>query len=303
MLTKRTVLVLGAGASVPYLFPTGGQLSERVTNYLAPSASPRQQLRELCGFSDEEIGEFRDTFFHSGKDSVDAFLEHRSEFMTIGKAAIALILIQFEEEDRLFQYDRGNWLRYLYNQLSTTFNTFESNRLSIITFNYDRTIEHFLFTSLKNSHGKSDEECAEVLKSIPIIHLHGCLGYLPWQPQAKAKVNASRGYEQALSPAALQTCIENIKIVHEDISDGRDKDFEDAKGLLKNADQLFFLGFGYNATNLQRLDIANLKVTAHGTAVGLSEREKARIDRACNGKVSLQAGDCLHFMRELVDWD
>jgi hypothetical protein len=62
-------------------------------------------------------------------------------------------------------------------------------------FNYDRSLEHFLFTALKYSSGKSDDECAGKLKTIPIIHLHGDLGALPHTGAALA-----RPYNSNISP-------------------------------------------------------------------------------------------------------
>lgn len=53
------------------------------------------------------------------KNSVDAFLEHRTEFLAIGKAATAAVLVGFENPWQLFRYDDQNWLLYLYNNLNT----------------------------------------------------------------------------------------------------------------------------------------------------------------------------------------
>ena len=137
-------------------------------------------LKDAVGYSEGQISGFRDAFYYSGRNSLDAFLEHRTDLIEIGKAVIACLLINKENVERLFRFDGRHWLRYLYNNLNATFEEFGGNKLSIVTFNYDRAVEHFLFTSLKNSYNKSDEECAKALSAIPIIHLHGSLGLLPW---------------------------------------------------------------------------------------------------------------------------
>lgn len=62
-----------------------------------------------------------------------------------------------------------------------TLEDFAKNKVAFVTFNYDRCVEHFFFTSLKNSFGRSDEETAAVAKRIGVVHLHGRLGHLPWQ--------------------------------------------------------------------------------------------------------------------------
>ena len=126
MLTQRNVLVLGAGASEPYGFPTGAGLSALVSTELRPGHPAYNQLKET-GFSDTEIQNFRGTFCHSGKNSVDAFLEHRTDLMEIGKLATAAVLIPYEAEEKLFDY-QNSWLRYLYNSLNTSFEDFSSHQ-------------------------------------------------------------------------------------------------------------------------------------------------------------------------------
>jgi hypothetical protein len=103
-------------------------------------------------------GRFCDAFFSSRtKFRRCFFLERRTEYIGIGKAASAQALVKFEN-NRLFKYD-DNWFRYLYNvHLATSFDKFSGNQLCVIPFNYDRTVEHFLFSSLKNGYGKNDVE-------------------------------------------------------------------------------------------------------------------------------------------------
>src|SRR5579871_4858800 len=96
MLSKPTALVLGAGASKPFGFPTGFELSERLLSLLQPGNPGFNTLQHHGGFEPDAINVFRDTFYYSGKNSVDAFLEHRSDFVTIGKTATAAVLIGFE---------------------------------------------------------------------------------------------------------------------------------------------------------------------------------------------------------------
>ena len=174
MLKTKAVLVLGAGALVPFNFPTGIQLSEKIMG------AGKHTLVERLHFAAEDVDTFKNTFYRSGKNSVDGFLEHRPEFMRIGKACTAMCLIPSEEEQQYFRFG-DSWLRVLYNNLNTSFEGFADNKLAFVTFNYDRTIEHFLFTALQNSHDKPDEDFTKILDAIPIIHLHGSLGSLPWQ--------------------------------------------------------------------------------------------------------------------------
>ncbi len=105
----------------------------------------------------------------------------------------------------------------------------------------------------------------------------------------------------------LRYCIDNIKIVSEDITD-RDKEFSAAKTLLTDAEQIYFLGFGYAPTNMHRLNIEHLagkNEIVVGSGYGLTANEVASIIKAGKGAFSTEidrALDCLHFVRSLVDW-
>lgn len=178
MITKRTVLILGAGASVPYGFPTGRRLVLQITGELEPGRDSgiRKTLRTRS-FHDEDITEFREALLNSNQPSVDAFIENRPEFTDIGKNAIPIQLIGDENLHPLTRTDTLQWSEYLWNQLGTRKQEFLISNLSVITFNYDRSLEYFLFRSLQNAFDLSVDEASQDLRStIPIIHVYGQLG-------------------------------------------------------------------------------------------------------------------------------
>jgi hypothetical protein len=268
VLIRRTTFVLGAGASVPFGFPTGLQLSKRMVDGLRTGEDVFTTLKQCCSFSDEEIAKFRTAFFYSGKNSVDAFLEHRTEFMEIGKAAMAAVLIKFEVGDDLFRYE-NNWLRYLYDRMNTDYKDYAKNKLSIITFNYDRTVEAFFDTSLGNTYANlNDSQHINALSVVPVIHLHGRLGNLSYQGPH------SRSFSPLINDQTMKLATENIKIIHEVT-----QDFSRAKKLLMEAQQIFFLGFGYNPKNMERLDVKSIPSgIAKGTALGITNHEWSRYE-------------------------
>jgi hypothetical protein len=91
----------------------------------------------------------------------------------------------------------------------------------------------------RNTFGKRSDECAALLKRIPIIHLHDRLGFLPWEGK---EPDVTREYSLEINPRALGIYKRGIKVIHEDISDGKDQDFENAKALLRDAQVVFFWG-------------------------------------------------------------
>ena len=168
MITEKTVLITGAGASVPYDYPAGESLVKLICEglgaYHGSLTNSTKRLIDL-GFGAEIVLGFVDALRKSGRLSVDAFLEHRTEFIEIGKCAIAQQLIRQEYPEKLFSVDSSeNWYQYLFNKMSTSFEDLSANELSIVTFNYDRSLEHYLHTAIMNAYGVDDAKAAEKLQ-------------------------------------------------------------------------------------------------------------------------------------------
>lgn len=84
--------------------------------------------------------------------SVDFFLENNEKFEEIGKLAIAFELILHEDYKQLRREQKKRWYETLFH-LMVQGGRFDQNRLSVITFNYDRSLEAFLFRALGNLYG------------------------------------------------------------------------------------------------------------------------------------------------------
>src|SRR5687768_4393062 len=125
MITKPTVLVLGAGVSYPYGYPTGAELLEDVFQNVV-----RDEWKTILGaygVKESELDQFRSELHQSQKPSVDAFLEHRPEFIKVGKGAIAISLLSREHPDKLldFQVRNRGIYHFLYNSLTTAWEEFK----------------------------------------------------------------------------------------------------------------------------------------------------------------------------------
>lgn len=246
MIKTPTVLVLGAGASQPYGFPLGRELLFQVIQRLRPNSDLFNNLPKL-GFEKEHLAAFSDQLKRSMQPSVDAFLEHRPEFVDVGKAAIARTLMPCEYEGAVLPNpNKLRWYEYLFTRMGTDVGEFEQNQLSIITFNYDRSLEYFLYLALKNSYGLEDEEAETLVASVPIVHVHGQLGPLPFEQNG-------RPFAGSASDDEVQLAAAGIRIVHETAAE--DEQFQRAHKLIGKARVLAFLGFGYHAANVDRLKL------------------------------------------------
>ncbi|HHT9159473.1 MAG TPA: hypothetical protein ACFYEH_06380 [Candidatus Brocadiaceae bacterium] len=282
MISNTITLILGAGASIPFGFPSGRRLLIEICDKLdlvKGKDAPFCETINKCGFAFDFIKEFRSELFNSMQPSVDAFLEKRNEYLEIGKAAIARALIPYERKARLERWqDNLHWYEYLFSKMDAkTPDDFQSNRISFVTFNYDRSLEYFLFQAIKHSYGLNDDATAMVLKTIPIVHVHGQLGHLPYVGTNVLEYNLK---SDNLNAEIVKKSAGNILIIHE--IDEITEDFKIAHKLIEAANKVVFIGFGYHPTNMKRLIKQKiggpiLASKFFGTAFDLSEGDKITI--------------------------
>ena len=117
MITDSTVLVLGAGASIDYGFPSGVKLRQEIVREIRRGAEEFEEgnkdPRSLFGLlyqleetpspieTPAKLVRFADALENSGLPLVDLFLERRPEFAEIGRAAIAVSLMRYENPAKL----------------------------------------------------------------------------------------------------------------------------------------------------------------------------------------------------------
>lgn len=307
MITKNTLFILGAGASRPFGYPTGKELREMILKNLSypphSENAKRYSLFSELGFDEKKISKFIEAFLKSTLYSIDTFLEKRSEFLEIGKVAIADVLIPYENENRLFSIN-GDWYGYLFNRLmpNCAFEMFAENKISFVTFNYDRSLEHYLFSSLLYAYGKLPEEVIAVMNKIKIIHMYGQLDYLPWQKENGQPYDARQGQRVD----RLKSSAEAIRIVHEDVDIDRNEVFKEVHTLIKDAKNVYFLGFGYYEMNLDRLKIKDFMYERNirGTSLELELSKKQDVDRYFAGRsgvcIRMRDINCMEFLQEEV---
>jgi hypothetical protein len=284
MIKTQTVLVLGAGASMPFGFPSGRGLWQHIVGRLSEPASDLVQVLVDLGHG-KVLAEFRRELLHARPPSVDVFLDDRREYLTVGKAAIACGLIPYETASRGQMFDASNnhWYDYLYHRLTDCKrDEFQGNRLSIVTFNYDRSLEFYLFTTLTSRWGLKNTECAELLNAVPIIHVYGQLGNLPELTPANGLP-----YGADLNRGAVEHAMAHILLLPE--ADAKSPALKQAHELLRVA-RICFLGFGYHPTNLERLRVGELRdKIAMGSAYGIEGGERSPIIGAFS--INLLLGD------------
>jgi len=278
---RKTVLILGAGASWAYGFYTGAELIKRICERfedlhakLTLDDNKRPELRT-------EGRAFAQTLRRSGATSIDAFLEHRPELRETGKVAIASVLLPCEKEDALFDWhsDRAadHWYGYLWRYLAADGEQHLTQRpVRIVTFNYDRSLEQYLWITAQNMFGVGPGRAGELVSRMDIIHVHGQLGRLPWQ-DGDGPVVPYGGMNRVELVAATRNAAKGIWLICED--EAARSGLAKARRLVVDARVLGFIGFGYHRTNLNRLlgDMGKCAGTITGSALGLTEAERDEI--------------------------
>lgn len=258
MIQKRTVFVLGAGASAPYEFPTGETLIDEICKLLPtyivnqPRYGDRDQPYRLHpSFERGALKSFQETLSRARPPSIDAFLASNPQFAEIGKAAIACALIPHEVPEGLLHVEKDlDWYLYLRNEMGTEKTEFlkSAENLFIITFNYDRSLEYYFMCRLAAFHGEQDG--LNLIKHMNIVHVYGQLA----QPHFLASPGrTTRDYTPRLDHTQVDACIPEIRIISE--SQDNSEELRRARTWIASAETLCFLGFGYNQTNIDRLEI------------------------------------------------
>jgi len=278
MADRKIVLVLGAGASIPYGFPSGRDLVDDICENYPQNAIDMESSSGLQQRTRARASHFVNRLRHSRRCSIDTFLRDNPDLHEEGKTAIASVLLKREQKSPLlYPDDKEDWYRHLFNWLADDQHpNFANKHLAIITYNYDRSLEHYLFTALTNSYQNVDTNAArQLINQVPIVHVHGQLAQLPWQSSGGGTVSYGGKSRQDILEAAS-----GIKVIYEDIH--KDPAIKQAHDLLKQARVLLFLGFGYDRDNLESLNLSEVLPTnasIAGTAFDMTEKELIPVKR------------------------
>jgi hypothetical protein len=139
----------------------------------------------------------------------------------------------------------------------------------------------YFFETLKSAYGLDDREAAQLVEGFNIVHIYGLLAYPHFM---NLSVDESRDYEPHSDPESIRKAASMINIVRAGV-DEVTKEQKKAQELIGQATRICFIGFGYDLTNLSRLEnifglfdgqrIPEL----YGTGYGLEEDVRQRAER------------------------
>ena len=303
------VFIIGAGCSVPYGFPTGAMLMQKLKDFNygdknldSPSFSPPSYLfdlyHELFGkyqhyttlrkadeqhafhvenITSKKISEtivpFAKSIRHSMMVSTDEFLKNRLGQKQNEQADFGKRLIAYEilKAEQASRLGYIDWIQHLLSRIDQQSNWDEILKQTVfLTFNYDRVLEYCIFLYLTSDKQYADADAHAFIKEMQIHHVNGFIGSLEEIPFG------------AVENGKYQEIAKRMETVWEKRQNRDESEKEKYQGFLKNAQRVYFMGFSYIPDNLESVGIPrgaeiirNAKVYA--TAMGLSSQNRLRI--------------------------
>ncbi len=309
---KKTVLVLGAGASVDLGYPLGKDLFDQLVLDLDSTISPRNEGQYLSDglnqylksqFSEGDLDrktvvEVADrlslfiTEYRSKAEktqSIDAAVEsfvqsHENMGEKVKKLVSFLIAYRlFGYEARSLQYGRFNpdlhegeiyWANNLWKHLLRSGWEGTSDNIRIISFNYERAIEFALFQNLWNQNvnfsPKEELFHGQLFMKRNITRVYGSLGHFlpPYYPYSTSTTEDKGGF--LTNPAFVKNALPfglpndrndaisevspSIRLISKERNDREELDYQKH---FHWAEQIFFLGFGFDQDNMRILGWEN----------------------------------------------
>jgi hypothetical protein len=322
MIRSKTTLVVGAGASSEMQFPGNEELLARIGQsfdfsrfgtdlQMKDSVLLAQYLQKMAtrfnkGEKDVYAAAERVRIASKLARSVDSLLDQHDTDQLISaavKLAIVHFICQAEAKSTLRAEPRiagdlpiqgtDTWLYQLGQLVTSGVPRSQVERclddLSIICFNYDRSIEHFLPWAMVMAFGMELKEAqAIVAAKLRIIHPYGTIGRLPWQKGEAA--DCDWGTEQPWNIHNLSTLIRTSSEVQRD-----QQMLMQIRSAVSSSKRIVFLGFGFQAQNVDLLVDYGLShdpeiaITVHG----LSPTNRASVIRMLKRKLAIEHEELL----------
>ncbi len=211
--------------------------------------------------------------------SIDAFLAcHKNRYYhEIGRFILAYHFIGYEaHSSRESGYCKENWLRiFIESHLRHKLQSKQKDiGLKIITFNYERLVEHHVFNFLTNNMNLSQKEAERIItQELEIVHVYGKIADLPWQtnPENPMEFGARNDDEKF-----LQWAKERIKLIGWRINEETKKMI---RRIIDNGDKFFLMGFGFDKDNMSILKLPSNKPII-STAYGIDGKTRSEIKKS-----------------------
>ena len=311
MFRPNTLFIIGAGASCEAGLPSGAQVKAQIAGMMDISFSGGRAREQTSG--DPQITNCLREAVRNDSDpkafhrlllkafairdglplalSIDNYLDaHRGDHLLefVGKLGIAKSILD-AESGGLMAPSPGQRGGFLLSRLSETWylrfvqllteNVARKDlgsaieRVSIITFNYDRTILHFLRQALSTYYQMPEQDVEEALKKLRIYHPYGKVGDLPWQSRKQGVAFGDADKAKLIQVSGY------IRTFTEQVQEGAI--LASLRNSVQKAEITVFLGFGFHQQNirLMRPLYTEKNQRVYATVLGISASDQRVIRR------------------------
>lgn len=276
MYNESITLILGAGASVKYGYPTGSQLIQDIS---------KADIEKI--FSDRITPiEWKKRLKETQPQSIDYFMSLDQNLMLTVKPYMYLYLLAKENVDATLTLDYTNhWYNSFFDKLivqKVEVTKRNLSRIKVITFNYDRSLEYYLSRVIKQRCFHNDIDYSNAFKLMQTMDIHHVYDRLPWLTGEKQgepgleygsvslnDITSSRAHQHL----GLVNGGELFKICHEKIDEIK---INTNYSFIRNTDNVLFLGFGFHEENMKVLkhEFNNSHIKYYATCHGLAGAKK-----------------------------
>jgi hypothetical protein len=163
----------------------------------------------------------------------------------------------------------------------------------IVTFNFDRIIEYRTLKAVMGRLRRDQAEAATEAARLEIVHVSGILGQPEWSAVPNRQMVA---FGRPPNPESIRTAASQISFVHEPRAAAA---IDHARSFICAAPLVAFVGFGFNAQNVEALDVRSCRVNTVfiGSAHGLDTAEARGIEAHFKRVLRLYDCDARQFLR------
>jgi len=292
---KKTLLIVGAGASCEYGLPCGSKLVDWILENGAShlmklavdeSDAHSERHREILrAQSRQPIDQFVATFRNAATRSIDEFLKYQPTHRNLARLAITRCLLEKEAEAIASSRYTTGFYPALVERLGRPDVQCWPSDLDVITFNYDRTLEYIAATTYAGRIGTQHSELALDAVATHTTHVYGSftMGYV-YDRQAHRFVPQNRWSRGPIDRRQIprgeySESSKGILVIGED----RPSASDDLQARVRFADRIVFLGFGFDESNLKLLGIDRGEVAlkqdcaVHATGFGLKKSQRRQL--------------------------
>ena len=215
MFRRKTVFILGAGASWHYSYPTGEELVRRVIEKaeIAGKVFSENQFLPLPKYVENKTSQSMGTsavsiaYREAVKECqtlserlrytnplvIDYFLGHNPALSEVGRFLIAWVLLEcesrFEQHARINQNrstqeliaskdNHDDWYRFILHKLTSEIvdsSDLLRNEVTFVTFNYDTSLDNYLYRALSMFQNLAPADVDKFLHQPRILHIYGSI--------------------------------------------------------------------------------------------------------------------------------